>query len=232
MPTIGFLHTADVHVETFERLTAELAPGWVTRHLVDESLLADARVGGVTPEITERVRKRLAELESAGTDVILCTCSTIGEAAEKAGNARTAGTAGGETRMTAEKAGEDGKARKVLRVDRPMAEAAVAAGPRIAVVAAVASTMEPTMALLRESAARSGTAITLIPEPCLSAWQHFESGDHDRYFDEIADHVRAIAGKADVVVLAQASMSPAADRLIGLPVLTSPRTAVARATAG
>ncbi|MEU8243964.1 hypothetical protein AB0C07_37395 [Actinoplanes missouriensis] len=231
MPTIGFLHTADVHVATFERLTAELAPGWTTHHLVDASLLADAQVNGVTPEIAARVRERLAELETAGVDVILCTCSTIGETAERAD--------------TGDKHGKDDKARKcprVLRVDRPMAEAAVAAGPRIAVVATVASTMEPTMALLRESAAHAGTPITLIPEPCLSAWQHFESGDHDRYFDEIADHVRAIAGKAnageanvgkaDVVVLAQASMSPAADRLPGLPVLTSPRTAVAAATAG
>ncbi|BAL85711.1 hypothetical protein AMIS_4910 [Actinoplanes missouriensis 431] len=209
MPTIGFLHTADVHVATFEGLTAELAPGWTTHHLVDASLLADARVNGVTPEIAARVRDRLAELGSAGADVILCTCSTIGETAE-----------------------DESESRRVLRVDRPMAEAAVAAGHRIAVVATVASTMEPTMALLRESAAHAGTTITLIPEPCLSSWRHFESGDHDRYFDEIADHVRAIAGTADVVVLAQASMSPAADRLTGLPVLTSPRTAVARATAG
>ncbi|WP_433828223.1 hypothetical protein ACQP2E_02210 [Actinoplanes sp. CA-015351] len=202
MPTIGFLHTADVHVETFQRLVTELAPGWTVRHVVDESLLADARVDGVTPEIAGRVRGRLAELAEA--DVIVCTCSTIGATAEEA---------------------------NALRVDRPMTDAAVAMGKRIAVVATVESTLEPTMALLRESAANAGAQVTLLPSRCLSAWQHFESGDHPSYHAAVADHVRTIMIDADVdvVVLAQASMTPAADLLTGAPVLTSPRTAVSAA---
>ncbi|MBB2945238.1 hypothetical protein FB565_004971 [Actinoplanes lutulentus] len=217
MPTIGFLHTADVHVETFERLVAELAPGWAVRHVVDESLLADARVDGVTPAIAERVRGRLAELTE--TDVVVCTCSTIGATAEQD---------------------------NALRADRPMADAAVAMGRRIAVVATVESTLEPTMALLRESATNAGVQVTLLPSPCLSAWQHFESGDHESYHAAVADHVRTIiaGADADVVVLAQASMAPAADLLTtptgptaltapaglpGLPVLTSPRAAVSAA---
>jgi hypothetical protein len=33
--TIGFLHTADVHVPTFRGLREELAPGWQDLHVVD-----------------------------------------------------------------------------------------------------------------------------------------------------------------------------------------------------
>ncbi|MDI6098670.1 aspartate/glutamate racemase family protein [Actinoplanes sp. NEAU-A12] len=207
MTVVGFLHTGAVHVATFHRLFTELAPpGLDDRHLVDESLLADARVAGVTPELAGRLRDRLAELVASGADLSVCTCSTIGAEAET--------TAVGVP---------------VLRLDRPMAEAAVAAGDRIAVVATVASTMEPTMRLLRETADRAGRPVRLLPSPCLAAWRHFEAGDLDAYDDEIARHVRAIAGEADVVVLAQASMAGAAALLPGLPVLTSPRAAVEEA---
>ena len=281
MPTIGFLHTADVHVETFRRLVAELAPGWAVRHVVDESLLADARVAGVTPEIAGRTRKRLAELESEGAEVIVCTCSTIGAAAEEttgsapaeaatnsasavattnsasaeattnsAGAVATTNSAGAEattnTAAAVDPANNAGAAHAairsaaiqgtnrgarvpVLRVDRPMADAAVAMGERIAVVAAVESTLEPTMALLRESASQASTPITLVPAPCPDSWGYFESGEYDRYYQAIADHVRTVADQVDVVVLAQASMMPAVRLLTGLPVLTSPESAVRKA---
>ena len=53
-----------------------------------------------------------------------------------------------------------------MRVDRPMAAEAVSRGRRIAVVAAIESTVEPTCALLREEAARAGRDIELIVSVC------------------------------------------------------------------
>jgi hypothetical protein len=198
--TIGFLHTAEVHVATFRRLFAELAPpGLDDLHLVDEGLLADARRTGTAPKLADR----LSELVTAGADLIVCTCSTIGADAE---------AMSGEV--------------PVLRLDRPMAEAAIAAGDRIAVVATVESTMEPTLALLRETAERP---VTLIPSPCYAAWRHFEAGDLTAYDEAIAAHIRAVAADADVFVLAQASMAGAVALLPGLAVLASPRAAVVAA---
>jgi hypothetical protein len=201
---IGFLHTADVHVVTFRGLLDELGPEHRGVHVVDAGLLADARRDGITAEVTARLADHVRELSAAGAEVVVCTCSTLGAEAE---------------RLSA----------VVLRADRPMAEAAVAAGPRIAVVVAVASTLEPTLDLLRSTADRAGTAVTLIEAPVLTAWELFLAGDLDGYARMIAAHVRGIATDADVVVLAQASMAPAAALLadLGIPVLTSPRTAVA-----
>jgi hypothetical protein len=55
---IGFLHTAEVHVATFRRLFAELAPpGLDDLHLVDESLLADARRTGSAPGLAGRLKE-------------------------------------------------------------------------------------------------------------------------------------------------------------------------------
>lgn len=188
MGTIGFLHTADVHVATFRALVAELAPGWQDVHVVDPSLLADARAG---IPVEDRVRTRLGELADA--DVIVCTCSTIGPEAERAG---------------------------VVRADRPMAQAAVAVGGKIAVAYAVESTLEPTTALLREE----NPSADLVLVPCSEAWPHFEAGDLTGYHEAIAARLRDVP--AEVIVLAQPSMAPAADLLPNRLVLSSPRLAV------
>jgi len=212
MTTIGFLHTSDVHVPVFHGLLDELAPGWTDLCVVDPSLLTDAQPAGVTPELAARVDARLHELAGRGADLIVCTCSSLGEYAET----RTADLGV-----------------PVLRGDRPMAEAAVAAGTRIAILATVDSTLAPTSALLREAAGRAGRRVTLIETPVPGAWALFESGDLDAYARKVAGQARVIAPEADVIVLAQPSLAPAAALLgdLPIPVLSSPRTAVARAVA-
>ncbi|MEU4237443.1 aspartate/glutamate racemase family protein [Actinoplanes sp. NPDC026619] len=212
MTTIGFLHTADVHVPVFQALRAELAPGWADVHVVDPALLADAQRDGITGELAARVDARLHELADGGADLIVCTCSTLSEYAET-------------------RTGDLGVA--VLRVDRPMAEAAVAAGERVAVIATTDSTFGPTGALLRAAAGQAGRRVTLIETPVPGAWSLFQQGDLRAYAEKAAAQARKIAPGADVIVLAQASLAPAAALLADLPipVLTSPRTAVARAIA-
>jgi hypothetical protein len=220
--TIGFLHTAAVHVSTFADLVRALAPDVDDVHLVDETLLADARRRGLDDELQVRIATRLDDLSARGCDVVVCTCSTIGGAAEAAGHDV-----------------------RVVRVDRPMARAAVAIGGRVAVVAAVESTLAPTRALLLEEARHqearheearheealgAGRAVTLVDAPCLAAWAAFERGDLAAYLDEVAAHVEALvrSDAVEVVVLAQASMAAVADRFAGsaVPVLSSPESAV------
>jgi len=109
-----------------------------------------------------------------------------------------------------------------------MAERAVALGSRIGVAFASASTLAPTTDLIEACAAAVGHEIAIIPIDATSAWEAFLAGDHDRYAATIAEHVRAQATEVDVIVLAQASMAPAASLLADLtvPVLTSPAIAI------
>lgn len=205
---IGFLHTADVHVATFGALVEEVAPGEGHVHRVDEPLLDDARAGAPTGE---RVRAHVDALVAAGASVVVCTCSTLGPVAEEVVRPGV----------------------PVVRVDRPLAEAAVRDGGRVAVVVALASTLGPTTDLLADAARRVG--VRVVPEPvvCVDAWAAFEAGNLDAYHRAIADAVRDAVDRRepDVVVLAQASMAPAAALLADLPVpvLTSPGSVVARA---
>ncbi len=207
-----FLHTAPVHVQTFEMLLRELRPQTRARHVVREDLLSAAqREGTQSSAIRAAVTDAVAGLEAAPGAVVLCTCSTIGGIAEAA--AAATGT-------------------KVIRVDRPMAERAVAAGPRIVVAAAASSTLAPTESLILEAAARAGVSVRIMPLVVEGAWPLFERGDLEAYLMKIADALQS-ATDCDVIVLAQASMAGAVDRCRGLavPLLSSPRLGLESALA-
>jgi hypothetical protein len=205
-PTLTFLHTSPAHIERFQTLAAQLAPGVPVQHLVDESLLQEARETGITPELAQRVQIIVAEAGQEA-NVILCTCSTIGGCAEEMGQ------------LTGS---------RVIRVDRPMAEKAVSLGRRLIVAATLASTLEPTRALLQEAAQAAGRTVEIIDLLCDSAWPKFEQGDQEGYLQEIAARLRQVAFKGDVIVLAQASMAGAVDLCADLPIpiLSSPRLGV------
>jgi hypothetical protein len=206
---LALLHTSPVHVPVFDALRDREYPDAALRHVVDAELLARASQEG--PEaVADAVAERVGAAVRAGARAVLCTCSTIGAVAER--SAAGAGV-------------------PVLRVDRPMA-AAAAAHRRIAVVAAVAGTLGPTEALIREEAAkRSGPAgaplVEVVPVLLEDAWGRFLAGDREGYLDAVATGADAAGatGAADVIVLAQASMAGATTRTTTpLPVLTSPPT--------
>lgn len=210
---IAFLHTSPVHVETFERLVQSADPSVKVDHFVDESLLADAqRLGATDPEIVQRVQAAMVGAAAHGAAIVICTCSTIGGSAE-----RTPASPGFA----------------VARIDRAMADRAVALGPRVRVVAALQSTLAPTAALIHESAAALQAGVELEPLFVPDAWPHFLRGDRAAYVQSVAVAVRAAGAGADVVVLAQASMAPAVDLLhdLGVQVLASPALGVHSALA-
>lgn len=213
MATIGFLHTAEVHVATFDHLVHSHLPGVGTVHAVEDGLLVRARADGPDSVATE-VLRHVHALHGAGADIICCTCSTIGGVAE-----RVAG------HLSVFRLGT------VFRVDRPMARCAVRSGPRILVLAALDSTLEPTRALIEEEAATRGTIVRIGMVTVPDAWRHFERGDLAAYTEAVAATARARRDEADAVVLAQASMAGSESLLadLGIPVLSSPRLAIAHA---
>ncbi|MDT9693004.1 arylsulfatase [Streptomyces sp. P9(2023)] len=204
--TLALLHTSPVHVPVFDGLRDRHHPGLDLKHLVAEELLVRARADG--PEaVADAVRDVLAEAVADGATAVLCTCSTIGGIAER--NAAALGV-------------------PVLRVDRPMAAEAVRAR-KVVVVAAVESTLAPTLELLRDESGDPAPSVTTLLVD--GAWAPFLAGDHDGYLDAVAAAVdRVDPAGGGVVVLAQASMADAAERTTTpLPVLSSPRLGLAAA---
>jgi hypothetical protein len=202
---LALLHTAQAHVQTFARLAREIDETVPVRHEVQESLLSLARTSGVLSDaVRAAVASAVRELAESGARLIVCTCSTVGAIAESGG--ANAGVT-------------------VMRIDRPMAEQAVASGRRILVLAALRSTVAPTLSLLRQIAADTHRSPEVVEAVCEQAWQHFEAGNLKEYAVEIAKTIEDAARPTDVVLLAQASMAPAAAlvRRPELMILSSPR---------
>lgn len=172
---------------------------------MEPGLLEDTRRhGGLNDHIKARVHDALHRAAEGGARVVVCTCSTVGSAAE-------------QTNFTFH----------TMRIDRPMADAAVQCGSRILIAAALADTLMPTRELLKESAERLRRDIDCVDFLIESAWRHFESGNLNAYHGAIATALDDAPDGIDVIVLAQASMAPAEHLYAGhLPVLSSPRIGV------
>src|SRR5438477_126272 len=107
MPTqIAFIHTSPSMIPVFKALATELLSGESIFNMVDESLLCDIiRNGRCPPKTARRLVSHVVEADEAGAQFILVTCSSMGRAVEA-------------SRVMV--------GAKVLRVDEPMAEKAVA----------------------------------------------------------------------------------------------------------
>lgn len=186
---LGFFHSGAVHVETFEALAQAAEAGIATRHTVREDLLASAvAAGGVTDEIAHAVQSEIRALLEQGANVIVCTCTTLGNAAE------ATPADGGAT---------------ILRIDRPLAEQLVADGKPILVVAALPSAMATAIALLNDVARERKMVLNLRELSCYDAWPQFLAGNRVAYAEHVARAVDHYATAGDQVMLAQASMAAA-----------------------
>ena len=205
-PKIALLHTAEVHVATFETAFHQLRPDARLSHDIRPDLLERARREGLDAIRTE-VHAALSALADA--DAVLCTCSTLGPLVD-------------ECAITH---------RNLVRIDRALMTNACRSGPRMLVALCLESTRTATLDLLHECAAQAGAIIDPSVVMCADAWTWFQTGDLAAYAGEIAGEIRSAIsnqGPFDCVVLGQASMHVAAVGLADLPVpvLTSPEAAV------
>lgn len=212
---IGFVHTVPALAATFEADLQQRVPGAAAVHVVDADLLARARAGGVDEVVQQRLDAHVAALRAQGVDAVLVTCSTLGDATERAGI---------------------GPGAPVVRVDAAMAEEAVAlaqqrgsGAPRVTVLATERATVDPTTGVLHRAAAAREVAMTVEAIVLDEALTARAAGEQDRHDALVAEAVVTAARHADVVVLAQASMAAAAATVqVDVPVLSSPTSALAR----
>jgi Asp/Glu/hydantoin racemase len=213
MPTLALLHTSPTLSPLFNELTARFTPGVRVLHFVDESLIKNTIAAGKLEKPTMR---RLIDLVGstfdAGADATLVTCSSIGPAVDIAAQLHD---------------------KPVLRVDRPMAEQAVATGTRIGVLATLSTTLKPTADLVRTVAAEQDKQVEIVEHLCEGAFEAVMVGDgaaHDRIVGEAL--TQAMQGM-DAIVLAQASMARVLatlpDGAVPAPVFSSPELGVQRA---
>ena len=210
MTKAAIFHTSAATLSLFQGLTTREMPDIEIVHFIEESMIREVmRSGGPTPAINARIAGYVQAAERAGCAIFMTACSSIGASVEQC---------------------QFLTAMPVTRIDEAMVEEAIEKGPRIAVLATVETTLEPTLEYIRRKACTAGKAIEVQPTLMPEAFKALLDGDNATHDRLVADGLRAALGNADVVVLAQASMARALkDVPLGdTPVLTSPERGIRR----
>ncbi|NWF82388.1 MAG: hypothetical protein HXY18_01000 [Bryobacteraceae bacterium] len=205
---LAMIHASPAAIAPLVNYYARAEPGWTILNLLDDGIMRQFRAGdeaaveaGLLSLIDRAVTRYHAE-------AALVTCSA--------------------TTLDMMRRLELASPVAVVKIDLPMAQAAVAAGRRIGALVTFPPTVGPTTALLEEVARRAGRGVSVMAElraPALDALLAGDAATHDAILREGAIALRD-AG-AEAIVLAQVSMAhmrAALEEELGVPVFSSLET--------
>ena len=211
MKTVVAIYTAMAIglMNDIKQMVAEEIPGCRLINIADDSLIQDViKANEVTPAVSRRLMDYYRAAEEAGADVILNTCSSIGEVADM---------------------GKKCARVPLVKIDDAMALKGVQMGDRVGVIATLPTTLGPTVRLVQRKADETGKKITVVEGLAKGAFEALMSGKAEEHDALILQTAKDIANQVDVIVLAQGSMAKMQDKLsqaTGKPVLSSPRLGV------
>jgi hypothetical protein len=200
---IALIHARAESVEPARAALLGEMPDADVWSLLDDRLLEDANsAGGLTPGLAARMRRLIDHAVAGGAQGILLTCSLYGPAAQRAA---------AELDIP------------VLAADEAAFDAVLGhTGKRIAVVSGQPAPLADSVIRLREHCSSTGTSVDLVP---------VLADGGGELADRITRAVDAAASDAQVVFLAQYSLSPAASAVqarLGREVVTGPALAAQR----
>ncbi len=203
---IAAIYTGAALVKPLSDLLKETLPGCKVMNILDDSMIAEIIETGY---LTKAVKRRLYgyyEIACAsGAELILNTCSSIGDAVYGA---------------------REFFPIPIVRIDEPMARRAIELTDSIAVLATLSTTLDPTIRLLERCASEMGKSIHTISALADGAFSAITSGDAQTHDRLIAETAKQVSDRCEVILLAQGSMARMEEplaRLTGKTVLSSPR---------
>lgn len=210
-PRIALIHAVTAAIPPALEAVRIEWPEADVESLLDEGLTpALRREGGLTPRIVQRICDLATYAARGGADGILFTCSAFTPAMDVA------------KRLVAV---------PLLKPDEAMITAALDLGSRIGVVATVPAAVSAATAQLTAAAAARGQPVEVLAATVPEAAEAANRGDLPAHDGLLADAAATLASQVDVVCLAQFSSArahPVVTARVAVPVLTSPRAAVAR----
>jgi aspartate/glutamate racemase len=210
MPRIALIHALSHSLAPINDALARSWPEATRVNLLDDSLAADlARAGALDDAMTQRFLTLAGYAVASGADAILFTCSAFGPC------------------IDAVKARHP--ALPVLKPNEAMIDAAVAQSRESGAPIGLLASFAPTLASMLPEFPPGVQVQTALAASAMDALNRGDMAAHDAAVLQAAgDLARAGCG---VIALAQFSMARAAAAvaaLTGLPVVTTPDTAVAR----
>ncbi|MHB1005867.1 MAG: aspartate/glutamate racemase family protein [Chloroflexota bacterium] len=207
---VAAIHTALSAIKPVGDAFREVLPEVEVVNIIDDGIVSDAlKAGKVDQNLMRRMLDHFAAAHDSGAAAILLCCSTVGETADVARLIYTT---------------------PIVKIDEAMAEKAVATGTRVGVLATVESTVNPSTRLIQRKAAEVGRQVEVKPRLVAGAWQALAAGDGQKHDQLVVEALQQLAKETDVVVLAQATIARILPQIgdLGVPVLSSPRSAVER----
>lgn len=207
-PRIYLIHATPVAIAPITEAFTRLWPEAKLANLLEDSLSSDlAEAGELTPALNERFLKLATYAAGSGADAILFTCSAFGDAIDLCKRSLSI---------------------PVLKPNEAMIEEAIQRTQRITILA----TFKPAITSMTEEfqtyARQEGVGIELHTYVCPEAFDELRKGNADRHDALIVDSARKPTN-SELLCFAQFSMTSAAQQasqVSGLPVLTTPDSAV------
>lgn len=207
--TVVAVYTGQGLADPLKAVFQEMLPDCRLVNIIDDSLIGDVvKAGQVPPSVARRLVQYFHNGEELGADIILNTCSSVGEVAD---NAR--GMIG----------------IPIVKIDELMAEKAVEGFDRIAVIATLPTTLDPTMRLIAKKAKEAGKKIEVVNGLAEGAFDALVSGRPEEHDEILIRTALRVAEQADAIVLAQGSMARMEEKLsyaTGKEIFSSPRFGV------
>ena len=190
MKRIAIIHTVKPVLNSFDKRLRKAIPNeeLIIHNVLDDFLATDPSPDGVGYFTINNKKRLLNDIQSAeltGADLIVVTCSTLTPVVT-------------EIRPFIKT--------PIVAIDDAMADAAVAKGSKIKVLATAKSTIAPAIARLQQAAKDAEKEISIdseYNEPAYTAMKEMDLKTHDEIVMKQAEFVRGY----DVIVLAQASMA-------------------------
>jgi Asp/Glu/hydantoin racemase len=187
--TIGIIHAVHLTIRAMQPFLERYIPDVEVMHLCDDTIQRDnieAGVGVIPKHNYFRFAQYAHNLQESGVELILLACSTFNYAAELARPMIDI---------------------PILQIDRPMMELAVTHGPRVGLLATLATTVPSSERLLRIVAGEKHTPVEITTVLRPEAFQAIQKGDSETHNSILLEEIEKLSSKVDSIVMAQLSMS-------------------------
>lgn len=186
-PHVCILQTSFAKREDTVELLKSKVPGVRVEFITDSTLLPDIRAnGGPGQAVIDRMTLYAKAAEISGADLIVNSCSTVGEVADQYAK---------EVNIP------------VMKVDEPMAREAVGLGTKIALIATVETTLGPSQRLIEKIGAEQGKKMECTQYVQNAAWDALSSGHPEEHNRILMGEIRKLDQMGyDAIVMCQVSM--------------------------
>lgn len=206
MKTIVAVYTGQGLSGPLQQVFKEELPECRFINLIDDSMINDVmKAEKVTKAVSRRLLQYYHIAEEIGADIILNTCSSVGEVVELA-------------QPMIEKS--------IVRIDESMAIEAVSKFQKIGVIATLPTTLKPTIRLIKSQGEKAAKDISVIEGLAEGAYAALVGGSPEEHDNLIIKAAEKLSASVDCIVLAQGSMMRMEKQLAEAThktVLSSPR---------